>query len=79
MMEVINQKGNDFRNYSTEEQAIIHNNYKLAIIMRDILNTTILDEQGKLVPNIQSVITAEKRKISAIKEEINGRITPIGN
>lgn len=66
MVEIINQKGTDFRNYSTEEQVIIHNNYKLAIIMRDILNTTILDEKGELVPNLQSVITAEKQKISAI-------------
>lgn len=68
MKVVINQNGNDFRNYSTEEQTIIHKTYKLATIMRDILNTTILNEQGKLMPNIQSVITAEKRKISAIKE-----------
>ncbi|RFU64465.1 hypothetical protein [Bacillus sp. V59.32b] len=66
IVEIINQRGNDFRNYSTEEQVIIHNNYKLAIIMRDILNTTILDEKGELVPNLQSVITAEKQKISAI-------------
>lgn len=68
MAEVINQKGIDFRTYTTEEQIIIHNNYKLAVIMREILNTTILDEKGKLIPNLQSVITAEKQKISSIKE-----------
>ncbi|MFJ7736195.1 hypothetical protein ACIQ2D_07590 [Lysinibacillus sp. NPDC097287] len=67
MKAVIQQSGKDFSFYSTEAQTIIHNNYKLAIIMRDILNTTILDEKGKLMPNLQSVITAEKRKISAIK------------
>ena len=67
MKVVIDQKGNDFRNYSTEEQTIVHQTYKLAIIMRDILNTTILNEQGELMPNIQSVITAERRKISAVK------------
>lgn len=58
MMDIINQRGNDFRKYSKEEQVIIHNNYKLAVIMRDILNTTILDEKGELMPNLQSVITA---------------------
>lgn len=68
MVEIINQRGNDFRNYSKEEQVIIHNNYKLAVIMRDILNTTILDETGELMPNLQSVITAEKKKISTIQE-----------
>lgn len=67
MKVIIQQKGKDFRNYSTEEQTTIHNNYKLAIIMRDILNTTILDDRGQLMPNLQSVITAEKRKISTIK------------
>lgn len=67
MSAIIQQSGNDFSRYTTEQQTIIHNNYKLAIIMRDILNTTILDEKGKLMPNIQSVITAEKRKILAVK------------
>lgn len=67
MKVIIKQNGENFSCYSTEEQKIIHNNYKLAIIMRDILNTTIIDERGKLIPNLQSVITAEKRKISAIK------------
>jgi hypothetical protein len=66
MVGIINQRGNDFRNYSKEEQVTIHNNYKLAVIMRDILNTTILNEKGELMPNLQSVITAEKQKISAI-------------
>ena len=68
MVQIINVKGNDFRNYSTEEQAVIHNNYKLAVIMKNILNTTILNEQGELMPNLQSVITAEKQKVTAIKE-----------
>lgn len=68
MVEIIIQRGNDFRNYSKEEQVVIHNNYKLAVIMRDILNTTILDEKGELLPNLQSVNTAEKQKISAIQE-----------
>ena len=64
---VIQRNGNDFSRYTAEQQTIIHNNYKLAIIMRDILNTTILDEKGMLMPNIQSVITAEKRKVLAVK------------
>lgn len=33
---IISTKGLDFQNYSTGEQHIIHNNYKLAVIMRDI-------------------------------------------
>ena len=66
MNDVINERGNDFQKYSTEEQVIIHNNYKLAVIMRDILNTTILDEKGQLMPKLQTVITANKQKISAI-------------
>ena len=65
MKTIISEKGVDFRNYSIEEQKIIHNNYKLAIIMRDVLNTTILSEDGKLVPNLHSVITAEKKKLTA--------------
>lgn len=67
MKVVIQQNGKDFSFYSTEDQTIIHNNYKLAIIMRDILNTTILDGKGNLMPNLQSVITAGNRKISSIK------------
>ena len=68
MKVIINQRGNDFKSYIVEEQVIIHNSYKLATIMKDILNTTILNNEGNLMPNIQSVITAEKRKISAVKE-----------
>ncbi|MFE8700715.1 hypothetical protein ACFYKX_08825 [Cytobacillus sp. FJAT-54145] len=67
MKSVISQKGLDFRNYSTEEQSIIHTNYKLAIIMRDVLNTTILDEKGQLVGNLQSVITAKKKAVTDLK------------
>ncbi|MEK5232785.1 hypothetical protein MHB42_13550 [Lysinibacillus sp. FSL K6-0232] len=65
MAAIISRRGVDFKRYSNEEQKTIHNNYKLAVIMRDILNTTILDEDGNLVPNIQSVITAERQKLSA--------------
>lgn len=65
---VIYQKGINYKNYSVEEQKIIHNNYKLATIMRDILNTTILNDEGELTPNIQSVITAERQNLSAVKE-----------
>ena len=65
MKSIISQKGADFRNYSLEEQKIIHNNYKLAVIICDILNTTILNEDGKLAPNLHSVITAEKKKLTA--------------
>lgn len=65
MATIINSKGVDFRDYSTEEQKTIHDNYKLAVIMRDILNTTILNEDGNLAPNIQTVITAQHQKLSA--------------
>lgn len=65
MKSIISEKGMDFRNYSIEEQKTIHNNYKLAVIMRDILNITILNEDGKLAPNLHSVITAEKKKLTA--------------
>ena len=67
MKKIIQQKGKDFSLYSIEEQKTIHNNYKLAIIIRDILNTTILDDKGQLAPNLQSVITAENRKVSEIR------------
>lgn len=67
MISIIEQKGNDFKNYFLEEQVTIHNNYKLAVIMRDILNTTILDEKGQLTPNLQSVVISEKQKISVIQ------------
>lgn len=67
MKTIIQQNGNDFSHYTTDQQITIHNNYKLAIIMRDILNTTIIDEEGQLMPNLESVITAEKQKISMIK------------
>ncbi|WP_158233789.1 hypothetical protein [Sporosarcina sp. P3] len=51
-----------------DEKTVIHNSYKLAVIMRDILNTTILDEQGELIPHIHSVITANKKKFTTIQE-----------
>ena len=66
MNEIINAKGIDFRNYSTEEKETILKNYKLAVITRDILNINILNEAGELAPNIQQVITAEKKKIEAL-------------
>ena len=65
MATIIGSVGVDYRKYSIEEQKTVHANYKLAIIMRDILNTTILNEDGNLVPNIQSVITTEQQKLSA--------------
>lgn len=63
---ILSLKGLDFRHYTKEEQETIHQNYKFAIIMRDILNISILNEDGELVPNIQQLITAEKRKIQAL-------------
>jgi hypothetical protein len=66
MDEVINTKGVDFRKYTKEEQALIHKNYKLAVITRDILNISILNEEGELTSNLQKIITAEKRKIQAL-------------
>lgn len=68
MSEIIQSKGVDFCGYKMDEKTAIHNSYKLAVIMRDILNTTILDEQGELIPHIHSVITANKKKISTVQE-----------
>lgn len=67
MKKIINKNGKDFGKYSQEEKEIIYNNYKVAIIMRDILNTTILNDKGELMPNIQSIIKAEQLKVSALK------------
>lgn len=64
MAGVIELKGTDFREYSTEEQMIVHQNYKLAIIMRDLLNTSILNEEGELSPDLESVMAAVKGQIS---------------
>lgn len=66
MDEIIHEKGTDFRNYSTDEKNTIHKNYKLAVITRDILNISILDEKGNLAPNLSQIITAEKSKIQAL-------------
>ncbi|MBD8036155.1 hypothetical protein H9635_05325 [Solibacillus sp. A46] len=63
---ILSEKGLDFRKYTKEDQQTIHKNYKLAVITRDILNISILTDKGDLVPNLQQVITTEKRKIQAL-------------
>lgn len=65
MKSIISEKGVDFKNYTEEEQKTIFNNYKLAVIVRDILNTTILNEEGDLMPNLNSLIVGERVKLAA--------------
>ncbi|MFA1712289.1 hypothetical protein ACDX66_11275 [Peribacillus frigoritolerans] len=67
MENIILQKGNDFRNYSQEEKSIIHNNYKMAVIIKEILNTTILNDKGQLTENLKSIIEVNKKNISNLQ------------
>ncbi|MEF7563752.1 hypothetical protein V4V35_12130 [Bacillus infantis] len=64
---IILQEGNDFLNYSQEEKSIIHNNYKMAIIIKEILNATILNDKGQLTENLKSVIEVNKKNISNLQ------------
>lgn len=63
MEEVICSSGYNFAEYIKEQQTIIFNNYKLAIILKDFLNTTVLDEEGQMMENLQTVITLGKKDI----------------
>lgn len=63
MEEVVYSSGNNFAEYTGEQQTIIFNNYKLAIILKDFLNTTILDEEGQMMDNLQTVLTLGKKEI----------------
>lgn len=65
MKVVIKQKGTDFSKYSLEEQQLIYTNYKAAVVMKEILNTALLDKEGGL---IQSVNTKIKELKSSVKE-----------
>jgi len=67
MENIILQKGNDFRRYSQEEKSIIHNNYKMAVIIKEILNTTILNDKGQLTENLNSVIEVNKKYITNLQ------------
>ncbi|TFD93673.1 hypothetical protein [Jeotgalibacillus sp. R-1-5s-1] len=67
MENIIEKNGYDFRNYAKDDQIVIHHNYKVAVIMRDLLNTTILNEQGELTPGLNSLIKSEKQKISTFQ------------
>lgn len=64
MEKVIYSSGYNFAEYSKEQQAIIFNNYKLAIILKDFLNTTILDEEGQMMENLQTVISLGNKDIT---------------
>lgn len=63
MEQVISSKGMNFNVYTEGEQRTIFNNYKLAVILKDLLNTTILDEQGGLMENLQTVLELGKKEL----------------
>ena len=67
MNNIIQEKGLNFECYNEDEQNIIYQNYKLAVVMKEILNTTILNDEGSLAPNILSFIKAEKLKLDEIR------------
>lgn len=67
MKDIINQRGVDFRKLNEEEKIVILHNYQLAVLMRDLLNTAILDEEGQLSGNLSNVINAGKKQISALQ------------
>ncbi|WAA11972.1 hypothetical protein [Fervidibacillus halotolerans] len=63
MKDVIYKNGVDYNNYSEKDKNIIYQNYKLAVIMKEILNTSILTEDGELAPNLNDFIKEQKQKI----------------
>ncbi|XKH50456.1 hypothetical protein LG275_12735 [Chryseomicrobium palamuruense] len=65
MKNLIKHKGTDFSKYSFEEQQLIYINYKAAVVMKEILNTTLLDSEGTLIPSIKMKIKELK---SSMKE-----------
>lgn len=68
MKGIIKQKGTDFSKYSVEEKQLIFTNYKAAVVMKEILNTALLDKEGALIPSVNSKIKELKGSLKELGE-----------
>ena len=67
MERVISESGTNYSNYYEKEQTIIFTNYKLAVIVKDLLNSTILDEEGQLAENLQAAMGSGKQELDQLE------------
>ena len=68
MTQIIENKGGDFRNYSVEEKKCVASAMALAGVIKAILDTPILDEDGNLTEESGEILDVTQKKVDEITE-----------
>lgn len=66
LAQVILVRGNDYRNFQLSEKEITKHTYELAVIMKHLLDSPIIDEEGKLSSALAGTITTTEKLLSSI-------------
>lgn len=68
MTQIIENKGGDFRTYSVEEKKCVASAMALAGVIKAILDTPILDEDGNLTEESGEILDVTQKKVDEITE-----------
>lgn len=66
MSEIIHRRGTDFREYTEDEQKVIAEAMAMAAAIKSILDVPILDEDGNLTVESESIIDVTRKRIGHI-------------
>ena len=66
LAQIIDAKGNDYRSFQSNEKELTKHTYELAVVMKHLLDSSIIDEEGKLSKTLDETIQLTKKHISNI-------------
>ncbi len=65
MGEIINRRGTDYRKFSDDEKKVIAEAMSMAGAIKSILDTPILDEDGNLSPESETIVEVTKARLGS--------------
>jgi hypothetical protein len=60
---IIKSNGVDYRNFNVHEKELTKNTYEVAVIMKHLLDTSIIDENGKLSSGLADTLQTTKQQL----------------
>ncbi|MDF2789135.1 MAG: hypothetical protein K0S80_2233 [Neobacillus sp.] len=61
---IIGVRGNDYRSFQSNEKELTKHTYELAVVMKHLLDSAIIDEKGKLSKTLDGTIQSTKIQLS---------------
>lgn len=67
LKDIFNTTGYDYQQYTPDERAIVMKNIKIAQVIKTLIDTPILDENGNLLGDVESNVTKVRQQIEGLK------------